>query len=137
MNTSASPGASTYFPLLSGFETVRVVAQRPVLRQAHHRVIDRLVAMRMIFADDIANDPRAFLVGGGGIQLQQPHRPQEAAMHRLQAVADVRQRPRGDRRQRIDEVALAQSRIERRVDDEVVGGIGLHGDALATLPFSL
>ena len=39
------------------------VTEREILRQPDHRVIDRLVAVRMIFADDVADDARAFLVG--------------------------------------------------------------------------
>ena len=38
------------------------VAQREILREPDHRVIDRLVAVRMIFADHVADDARAFLV---------------------------------------------------------------------------
>ena len=92
------------------------IAQRPVLRQADHGVIDRLVAVRMIFADDVADDPRALLVAAGRVELEQPHGPQQPAVDRLQPVADVRQRAGGDRRQGIDEVALGKRRVERRVD---------------------
>ncbi len=56
------------------------ITQRPILRQPDHRVIHRLVAMRMIFADHIANHASGFLVGGSRIEPQQPHRPQQAAM---------------------------------------------------------
>ena len=40
------------------------IALRKVLRDAHHRVVDRLVPMRMEFADDIADDARGFLMAG-------------------------------------------------------------------------
>ncbi len=52
------------------------IAQRPFLRQPHHRVIDRLVAMRMILADHVADDAGAFLVG------RRPGRAGEAASPR-------------------------------------------------------
>ena len=101
------------------------VAEREILREADHRVIDALVAVRVIFADDIADHPRRLLVrrgvalarGAGGIELEQAHRPQQPPVDRLHAVADVGQRARGDRRQRIDEIALRQSGVERGVDD--------------------
>ena len=51
------------------------IAKREILREADHRVIDGLVAVRMVFADDVADDARRFLVGAGGIEPQQPHRP--------------------------------------------------------------
>ena len=90
------------------------VAQREILGEADHRVVDRLVAVRMIFADHVADDAGAFLVAGGRIEPEQPHRPEQAAMDRLQPVAHVGQRAGGDRRQGIDEIALGQRLVERR-----------------------
>jgi hypothetical protein len=78
------------------------VAQREILGEADHRVIDRLVAVRMIFADHVADDARALLVAAAGSSLQQPHRPQQPPVHRLQSVAQVGQRARGDRREGVD-----------------------------------
>jgi len=43
----------------------------------------------MIFADDIADDARRLLVRGRRVEAKQPHCPQQAAMNRLQAIADV------------------------------------------------
>ena len=37
------------------------VALREILREAHQRVVDRLVAMRVVLADDVADDAGAFL----------------------------------------------------------------------------
>ena len=93
------------------------VAEREILGEADHRVVDRLVAVRMIFADHVADDACRFLVGAGGIEPKQPHRPQQPPVDRLQPVAHVRQRARGDRGQRINEVALAQRGVERCFDD--------------------
>jgi hypothetical protein len=41
------------------------VAHREVLRHAHDRVVDRLVAVRVVLADDVADDARRLLVRAG------------------------------------------------------------------------
>ena len=64
--------------------------------------------MRMILADDIADHARAFLKARGGIEVQLVHGVDQPPMHRLQPVAQIRQRARHDGGQRIGEVALAQ-----------------------------
>src|SRR5260370_122753 len=56
------------------------------LRYADHRVVDRLVAMRMVFTDDVTDDARGlhvFLVGRVPLLV---HGIKDAAMHRLEAV---------------------------------------------------
>ena len=71
-------------------------AHGEILRHAHQRVVDRLVAVRVIFAHHVADHARrfdVFLVGRVALLV---HRIQDAAVHRLQAVAHVRQRPRHD-----------------------------------------
>ncbi len=40
-------------------------------------------------------------------------------MHRLQPIAQIGQRARGDGRERIDEIAFFQCAIERRIDNRV------------------
>ena len=74
-------------------------------------------------------DAGAFLVAGRGIEPQQPHRPEQPAVDRLQAVAQVGQRTGGDRREGVNEVTLGQGIVERRVDDLVE--FITHGRALA------
>ena len=44
------------------------IALGEILGEAHERVVHRLVAVRMEFPDHIADDPRAFLEGGTGIE---------------------------------------------------------------------
>ena len=71
-------------------------AHGEILRHAHQRVIDRLVAMGMVFADDVADH-----AGGLAIRLVPfvavlVHRIEDAPMHRLEAVARVGQRARHD-----------------------------------------
>ena len=95
----------------------QLIALREILGEAHHGVVDRLVAVGVELADHLADDGGAFLVGVGGIELEQPHRMQDAPLHRLQPVARVGQRAVHDRRQGIGEVALLQRRLQADVLD--------------------
>ena len=79
-------------------------AHREVLRHAHQGVIDRAVAMRMIFAHHVADDARrfdVFLVRGVALLV---HRIEDAPVHRLQAVANVGQRAAHDHAHRVIEI---------------------------------
>src|SRR5262249_22945848 len=67
-----------------------------LLREAHERVVDRRVAVGMEIAHHLADDLGALAVGAVAGQAHQPHAVQHAAMRRLQAVADVRQRSSND-----------------------------------------
>ena len=84
------------------------IARGEILREAHHRVIDRLVAMRMERAHHVADDLGGFLERRAGIEPQQAHAVEDAPMHRLQAVAGIRQRAMHDGRERVSEIALFQ-----------------------------
>ena len=84
------------------------IARGKILREPHHRVVDRLVAMRMERAHHVADDLGGFLERRAGIEPQQPHAVEDAAMHRLQAVARIRQRAVHDGRERVGEIALFQ-----------------------------
>ena len=72
------------------------IALGEVLGEAHQRVIDRLVAVRVELADDVADDAGAFLEGGARIELQEPHGMEDAAVDGLEAVAGVGQCPAHD-----------------------------------------
>jgi len=72
------------------------VAHRKFLRHAHDGVVHRRVAVRMVFADDIAHHTRRFLVGLVPIVAELAHGIQHAPMHRFQAVADIGQRAADD-----------------------------------------
>ena len=76
------------------------------MRHAHDRVVNRRITVRMIFTDHIANDTRGFLVGLVVIVGKFMHCVEHAAMHRLQAVANIRQRATNDDTQGILEEAL-------------------------------
>ena len=93
------------------------IARGEILRQPHQRVVHRDVAMRVEFADHVADHARAFLEAGGGIEAQLLHRVDQPPMHRLQPVAHVRQRARHDGGERIGEIALGERIGERRVLD--------------------
>jgi hypothetical protein len=84
------------------------IALGEILGEAHQGVIDGLVAMGMKLADDVADDTRAFLESGAGIEPQQPHRVQQPPVDRLEAVARIGQGAMHDGGERIGEVALFQ-----------------------------
>ena len=76
--------------------------------------------MRVVAAHHVADHLRALAVLGVGRQVLLPHRVEDAALHRLQAVADVGQRARGDDRERVVEIP----RLRRLVQRDVVGRAG-------------
>jgi len=65
-------------------------AHGEVLRHAHQRVIDRLVAVRVVFAHHVADHARRLDVFPVGRVPVLVHRIEDAPMHRLEAVARVR-----------------------------------------------
>ena len=80
-------------------------AHGEILRHAHQRVVDRLIAVRVIFAHHVADDARrfdVFLVGRVALLV---HRMENAAVHGLQAVAHVGQRARHDHAHGVIEIA--------------------------------
>ncbi len=82
------------------------IALREALREAHKCVVDRLVAMRVIFADDVADHARAFLEARAGVELELAHGEEHAPVHGLEAVAHVGQRAVHDGRKGVSQVAL-------------------------------
>ena len=84
------------------------VALRELLRQPHQRLVHRGVAVGVILADHVTDDAGALLEPGGGVEAELLHGVQQPAMHRLQPVAHIGQRPGHDGGHRIGEVALAQ-----------------------------
>ena len=89
------------------------IALREILREPHQRVVDRLVAVRMEFADHVADDARDFLNAAPGSSRSCRIAIQDAAVHRLEPVARVRQRAVHDGRQRIREIALLERLAQR------------------------
>ena len=89
------------------------IAQRERLRHADERLVERGVAVRVIAAHHVADDLRALAVLGVGGEVLLPHRVEDAALHRLEAVAHVGQRARGDDRQRVVQVAALRGFVQR------------------------
>ncbi len=79
-------------------------AHRPVLRHARERVVDRAVAVRVIFTHHVADDTRRFAVGAARDIAAFKRRIEDAAVDRFQAVAHVGQRAADDDAHRIIEV---------------------------------
>ena len=98
------------------------VAKGEILGKPHHGVVNGGVAVRVVFADDVADDAGAFLWCRRRIELQKPHRPEQAAVHRFQPVADVGKRARGDGGEGVDQIAFGQGGVEGGFED---GGVRL------------
>ena len=88
-----------------------------ILSQAHHGTVNRTVAVRMIFTDDIADDTGAFLKTGLRIQMQLAHGKKQTAVNRFQSVADIRQRAVDNGRHGIRQVSFAQFLREVNISD--------------------
>ena len=73
--------------------------------------------MRMEFADDVADRARRLLGLRRRRQAQFAHRVDDAALHRLQPVADLRQRAIENDVHRIVEVGLLGVFLERLLFD--------------------
>ena len=98
------------------------IALGEILRQPHQRVVDRLVAVRMEIAHHVADHLGRLLERRSGIEPQQPHAVEDAAVHRLEPVARVRQRAVHDGGQRIGEIALLQRLAQRDLFDLALFG---------------
>jgi hypothetical protein len=93
------------------------VSEGEVLGHPHQRVVDRRVAVRVVLAHHAADDVRGLPVGTIGPQTLLDHRPEDPAVDRLQAVADVRQGTRHDDRHRVVEVGALNLLLEADVLD--------------------
>ena len=83
------------------------VAQGEILRHPHHRVVYGRVAVGVILAHHFAHDRRALTVTGiGGKPQVGVHGVQNAPLHGLEAVADIRQGTAHDDGQRVAQIAL-------------------------------
>ena len=95
------------------------VALGKILGEAHQRVVDRLVAVRVEVTHHVADDFCALLEGRGRVETQQVHAVQDAPVHRLEAVAGIGQRALHDRGERVGVVALFQRRLQLDALDAV------------------
>ena len=93
------------------------VAQGEVLGEADEGVVDRRVAVRVVLAHHLADDEGALAVAAVRLEAEVVHRVEHAAVDRLQAVADVGQRPAHDHAHRVIEVRAAHLRRQLAVLD--------------------
>jgi hypothetical protein len=93
------------------------VTQRERLRHAHQRVVHRGVAVRVVLADDVADDARRLVVRLVAVGAELVHREQHATVHRLEAIPDVGERAPHDHAHRVIEVAAAHLVFEVDRDD--------------------
>ena len=98
--------------------SIKRVAQGEVLRHADQGVIDGRIAVGMVLAHDVAGDLGAFAGGPVEVQPQLVHAVQDAAMHRLQTVADIGERAAHDHAHGVIEVAAPHLVFD--VDRDVV-----------------
>ena len=93
------------------------IAQAERLRHAHHGVVHRTVAVRVVFTDDVTNDTGRLLVRLVPVVAEFVHGEQDAPMHRLQTVAGVWQGAPHDDRHRVVEIRLAHLVLEVDVEE--------------------
>ena len=93
------------------------------LRHRHHRFITSAVAVRVVFAEHVTDGARALLVFGGRLQAQLAHRIDDAALHGLQTVLDMRQRAVEHHVHRVVEIGLFGKDAQRQAFgfDEIRG----------------
>ena len=104
------------------------VAHREVLGHAHHRLVDRTVAVRVVLAEHLTDDGRALAIGRIRPQTHLVHGVEDAALDRLQAVAHVRKGARDDHAHRVVEVRRAHLVFDAPVAD--IAGVGVGGHAM-------
>ena len=77
------------------------VARGEILRKANHRIVDGAVAVRVVFAEHVADDARRFAERLVRRDAQLVHGVENPAMHGFQSVAHIRKRAADDDRHRI------------------------------------
>ena len=82
------------------------VAQREFLHHPDQCLVGRGIPVRMVLAEHIADDARAFHVRPVPDRVRLVHREEHAAMHRFQPVTDVGQRAPHDHAHRVIEVRM-------------------------------
>ncbi len=88
------------------------IAHRERLGETDEGVVDRLVAVRVVGAHDVADDARALLVRAVRLHAGLVHPEEDTPVHRLQAVAHVGERTRDDDAHRVVEEARAHLLLE-------------------------
>ena len=92
------------------------VAQRKILRHTNQRVVNRLVAVRVVFTHHFADYARALHIRAIPDIAGLVHRIQHATVNRLQAIPHIGQRTTNNDAHRVIEVALAHLLFEGNRD---------------------
>ena len=90
---------------------------RKYLRHTDHGIVNRLIAMGMVFTHDIADDTGRLTVGSVPVVIAFVHHVHDAAMNRFQPVAHVRQGPTHDHAHRVIEIGFAHLVFDRYLFD--------------------
>ncbi len=121
--------------VVDGAEVALAVHQRvahgELLGHAHHRLVHGVVAVGVVLAQHFAHDSGRLPVGGAGAYAHVMHGVEDAALHRLQAVPHVRQRPGDDDRHGVVEVGGAHLLLDLDGTD-IVRGHSLYGHSLSS-----
>ena len=80
--------------------------------------------MRVVLTEHLTHHTGAFAVRPIACQPQLIHRVEDAAMHRLQAIAGIRQRPTHDHAHRVFQIGTRHLVAQIRLDDSIVGFAG-------------
>ena len=88
-------------------------AHRERLRHTHQGVVDRLVPVRVVLTHHVTDDAGGLDVGAVGRVPLLAHREQDAPVHRLQPVTDVRQRAADDHAHGVIQVRTLQLVFDR------------------------
>jgi hypothetical protein len=98
-------------------------AHGEVLGHAHQGVVDRVLAVRVVFAHHVADDARALARRPAMVVPALAHGVEDPPMDRLQAVAHIGQRPRHDHAHGVIEVGALHLLLDRD-DLDGTGRIG-------------
>src|SRR5690606_38511295 len=104
------------------------VAHGEILRHADDGVVDRLVAVRVVLTDNVADDAGGFLVSAVPVVVQLVHRIEHAPVHGLEAVAHIWQRPPDDHAHGVIQVAAAHLFFQRYRKRLLGEGIHIYSD---------
>ena len=96
-------------------------AHGEILGQAHHGIVDRRVAMGMVFTQHVTDTGSRFFEGLVGGQAAFVHGVQDAAVNGLQAVPDIRQCPPHNDGHGVFNVGFLHFVHQIAVGDDLVG----------------
>ena len=97
------------------------VAEAEVLRHPHEGFVDRHVPVRVVPAHHVPDDARALPVRPVGRQAHLGRAVEDAALHRLEPVTDVRERPADDDGHRVVQIRCPHLLFDWLLDDVLFG----------------